>query len=198
MNRLFSQFVRPHGRIGQFVGVFMSKENKEINKWTIEFLDVQDHDHILEIGFGSGKAMKYILKRRNAVMITGVDPSEVMVYQSLRKLNKHLINNQIQLIEGYSKDLPYLPQKVDKVLVVNNITFWEEPVETLRKIYIQMNAGGKVALTIGPHEKGATDETAELIGGQMAALLAYAGFSNIKFFIKPTKPNDTVCALGRR
>ncbi|GAA0597359.1 hypothetical protein GCM10009001_11920 [Virgibacillus siamensis] len=42
----------------------MAKENKAINKWTIDFPTIQHGEHVLEIGFGSGKAMKYILEQR--------------------------------------------------------------------------------------------------------------------------------------
>ncbi len=196
MEQLFSQFAMPRGRLGQLVGWFMSKENREINKWTIDFLSIKNSDHILEIGFGSGKAMQYILEQKNSVRVTGIDPSEAMVLQALRKLNRRLIHSQVRLIEGYAEELPVLHQKVDKVLVINNITFWREPVNTLKNIHSQMNDGGKIALTIQPHEKGATDETSEIIGGQLSALLGQSGFTSIEIFIKPTKPNDTVCALG--
>ncbi|MBP1950676.1 class I SAM-dependent methyltransferase [Virgibacillus litoralis] len=196
MEKLFSQFAMPRGRLGQLAGWFMSKENRGINKWTIDFLSIKNNDHILEIGFGSGKAMKYILEQKNLVEITGIDPSEAMVYQALRKLNKRLINSEVRLIEGYAEELPVLSQKVDKVLVINNITFWRDPVNTLKNIRGQMNDGGKIAVTIQPHEKGATDETSELIGGQLSVLLDQSGFTFIEIYIKPTKPNDTVCALG--
>ncbi|WP_164671022.1 class I SAM-dependent methyltransferase [Virgibacillus doumboii] len=198
MEKLFSQFKQPQGKIGMFAGWFMSKENKAINKWTIDFLDIQDDDHVLEIGFGSGKAMKYMLEQREQLFITGLDPSEVMVYQALRRLNKHLINGQVCLMEAQADELPKLSQKIDKVLVINNITFWRNPVNMLMEIRKQMRYNGKIALTIQPHEKGATDETSELIGGQLTALLAHAGFTTIEFFIKPTTPNNTVCALGTK
>ncbi|MFC4559921.1 class I SAM-dependent methyltransferase [Virgibacillus kekensis] len=195
---MYSQFARPQGLPGWIAGWYMSRENREINKWTIDFLNVQDGEHVLEIGFGSGKALKYILQQADEVRLTGVDVSEVMVYQTLRRLNKHLINSEILLMEGQADKLPLLSQKVDKVLVINNVTFWETPVKTLRNIYSQMTEGGKIALTIRPHEKGATDDTSELIGGQLSALLAQAGFTNIEFFLKPTKPTNTVCALGTK
>ncbi|WP_077324364.1 class I SAM-dependent methyltransferase [Virgibacillus siamensis] len=198
MGKLFTQFVQPKGFLGRIAGWYMSKENKQIIKWTLDFLDIQDGEHALEIGFGSGKAMKYLLERRKRLTITGIDPSEVMVFQSLRRLNKHLINSRVQLVEGYAHNLPALSQKIDKVLVINNVTFWENPVNTLERIRTQMNDGGKIALIIKPHEKGATDETSNLIGGQLSALLANAGYTDIEFFIKPTNPCDTVCALGMK
>lgn len=196
MKKLFAQFARPYGQLGKLAGWFMANENRKINKWTIDFLDIQTNDHILEIGFGPGKSLKYINNQANSINITGIDPSEAMVYQALRRLNKHLINGQICLREGYADEIPKLTRKVDKVLVINNITFWKNPVGTLEKIRQQMNEDGKIALTIKPHEKGATDETSELIGGQLSTLLDHAGFTNIEFFVKPTKPNNTVCVLG--
>ncbi|MTW85673.1 methyltransferase domain-containing protein [Virgibacillus dakarensis] len=198
MKKLFSQFAKPTGATGKIFGLLMAKENKQINRWTIDFLDIKDHDHIVEIGFGSGQAMEEILGSGKHLYITGIDPSEVMVYQALRRLNKHLINGQIQFFERYADDFPKLSRKIDNVLAINNVSFWHKPVVTLTKIYKQMNHGGRIALTLRPHEKGATDETTNLIGGQLKSMLVKAGFSEIAIFIKPTKPNDTVCAVGRK
>lgn len=198
MGKIYEQFAKPSGLPGRVAGWYMAKENREINKWTIDFLNVQDGEHILEVGFGSGKALKYILQQTNDVMLTGVDASEVMIHQALRRLNKRLINNEILLMEGPADDLPLLPKKVDKVLVINNVTFWKTPMQTLRNINGQMNKEGKIALTIRPHEKGATDDTSELIGGQLSALLVQAGFIDVEFFVKHTRPTDTVCALGTK
>ncbi|WP_174615720.1 class I SAM-dependent methyltransferase [Virgibacillus ihumii] len=198
MDNLFSQFAQPRGTAGRVAGWLMAKENRAINKWTIEFLHIQHGEHVLEIGFGSGKAMKYILEQKDDLILTGLDPSGVMVHQALRRLNKHLTNEQVRLVEGYAQDLPVFSKKLDKVLVINNVTFWENPVNTLGEIRSQMNKGGRIALTIKPHEKGATDETSNLIGGQLSALLANAGFGDVEFFIKLTNPCNTVCALGTK
>ena len=92
--------------------------------------------------------MKDALEQRNNLSIIGVDPSDVMVYQALRRLNKRLINGQIRLIEGIAESMPALPQKADKVIVINNVPFRESPVETLKHIRREMNDGVKIALMI--------------------------------------------------
>ncbi|MEN1968355.1 class I SAM-dependent methyltransferase [Lentibacillus sp. N15] len=198
MHLLFSQFAKPTGLTGAFVGWFMAKENEQIICWTLDFLDIQDHDHIVEIGFGPGQAMKeLLLGSKHHLSITGIDPSEVMVYQALRKLNKYMRHQyQVQLFEQGAEPFPKLSRKIDHVFAINNITFWKDPVSTLTKIKQQMNPGAKIALTLKPHEKGATDTTTELIGGQLKGLLTQTGFQEIAVFIHPTKPNDTVCAVG--
>lgn len=198
MQKLFSQFAKPTGVIGALVGSFMARENEQISRWTINFLGIEDHDHIVEIGFGSGYAMKeLLLGTKQQLSITGFDPSETMVYQALRKLNKHITDQQqVQLFEQNADLFPNLQCRIDHVFAINNVTFWKNPVSTLKDIKRQMNPGGKIALTLRPHEKGSNDTTTELIGGQLKGLLTQAGFQQITIVIKPTQPNDTVCVLG--
>ncbi|WP_188457009.1 class I SAM-dependent methyltransferase [Virgibacillus oceani] len=197
MKILFSQFSKPAGWIGKWFGWYMAKENKHINQWTINFLDIQEQDHIVEIGFGPGQAIMDMLKRHDTIYITGVDPSEAMVHQVLKKLNKRLTNGQIGIFQHNADEFPILHKKIDKVLAINNITFWKYPVKTLAKIRMQMNQNGKIAITLRPHERGATDQTTRLLGNQLKAILAKAGFREICIFIKKTNPNDTVCAVGQ-
>jgi hypothetical protein len=50
------QFRRPTGLLGRLAGWIMANRpsNIERNRWTVDLLNVQPSDHVLEIGFGPG------------------------------------------------------------------------------------------------------------------------------------------------
>ncbi|UOQ91770.1 class I SAM-dependent methyltransferase [Halobacillus shinanisalinarum] len=193
---LDQQFSKPRGWIGKGVGLFMAKENEELNRWTQSFLSIDEQESVLEIGFGPGTALAGIAKKHPTVNLYGIDASEAMLTMALKRLNKVRGLQQICLIHGEASMIQNVQKRFDKVYSINNITYWNNPVYTLRHIRSQMNTSGKIALTLCPHEDGATDSTTEVLGGQLKSILHGAGFSQIEIFIKPTKPNNTVCAVA--
>ncbi|RWZ52281.1 methyltransferase domain-containing protein [Halobacillus fulvus] len=194
---LYEQFSKPEGWIGKCVGWFMMKENHQINKWTLSFLDIKEGESILEIGFGSGEALQQVAKHKG-VTLFGIDPSEVMVEGAMKRLRRERGTGQICLIQGPAGLLEFFDHRVDKIYAINNVTYWENPVETLSCMKKYLKIGGRIALTIRPHEKGATDETSEVLGGQLRNLLEKAGFQEVEVFLRPSRPNSSVCVVGTR
>ncbi|MGP4062714.1 class I SAM-dependent methyltransferase [Halobacillus sp. H74] len=192
---LYEQFARPSGMVGKLAGLFMNKENERLNEWTLSFLSIERGDRVLEIGFGPGKALQKVVETEN-VFLYGTDPSEAMVETVLRKLHAKGKAKQVGVINGTARDLEAFSQPLDKVFSVNNLNLWEAPLETLVHLHSLLRKGGKIALTLCPHENGADDDTTVVIGGQLRALLVEAGFHEVQVHIKPTKPNDSVCAVG--
>ncbi|MGP4076080.1 class I SAM-dependent methyltransferase [Halobacillus sp. K22] len=192
---LYEQFAKPEGWLGKITGWFMVKENEKRNEWTLSFLDIQNKDRVLEVGFGPADALKKIADKEGTVLY-GIDPSESMVETALRRLKNEKRPDQVCLMHGQAQVLEDFQQPLDKIYSINNISFWDTPVKTLSHLRSLLRPGGRIALTLSPHGRGTSDETTEVMGGQLRALLEEAGFNNIEVFIKPTFPNDTVCALG--
>ena len=50
---IISQFSNPHGLLGRLAGTIMAHRpsNQERNRWTVDLLEIQPDDHVLEIGF---------------------------------------------------------------------------------------------------------------------------------------------------
>ncbi|RDY72369.1 class I SAM-dependent methyltransferase [Halobacillus sp. SY10] len=194
---IYNQFAKPEGLAGKFAGMFMERENRELNDWTLSFLDIEKDDRVLEVGFGSGSALKKIAALEPEALY-GIDPSEAMVEMVLKKLNDQACSQQIGIFHGDACQLLHFHKPLDKIYAVNNITFWDRPVEILRHLRTLLSEKGKIALTIVPHEKEATDDTTEVLGGQMQNLLVKAGFRNVWIHYKSEKPNDAVCVTGMK
>jgi SAM-dependent methyltransferase len=56
--------------------------NRNRNQWAVALLEVQPQDHILEIGFGPGLAIRELARRATDGFVLGIDYSAVMVRQA--------------------------------------------------------------------------------------------------------------------
>ncbi|WP_394220071.1 class I SAM-dependent methyltransferase [Halobacillus trueperi] len=194
---IYNQFAKPEGITGKFAGMFMERENRKLNDWTLSFLDIGKGDTVLEVGFGSGAALKKSATFEPEALY-GIDPSEAMVEMVLKKLNDQAYSKQIGIIHGEASHLLHFHKSLDKIYAVNTITFWDRPFEILCHLRTLLSEKGKIALTIVPHEEGATDDTTEVLGGQMKNLLVKAGYKNVCIHYKSEKPNDAVCVTGMK
>src|SRR5215471_14631554 len=82
-NILLGMFGRPRGLLGRLGGMIMASTNRHYAEWAIESLDVQPHEHLLEIGFGPGVAVQLLSGK--AQYVAGVDASREMLQQATRR-----------------------------------------------------------------------------------------------------------------
>ncbi|MBX0314843.1 class I SAM-dependent methyltransferase [Planococcus glaciei] len=74
-----SQYRLPKGLIGAYIGEKMVAQHKPETLWTIELLGIQPGEKVLELGCGSGYAIKLILETNKEIEVVGVDLSPVMI-----------------------------------------------------------------------------------------------------------------------
>ena len=64
-NILLRMFGRPRGLPGRLGGIIMARTNYRHAAWVTDQLDVQQHDTVLEVGFGPGVAVDLDFGQRN-------------------------------------------------------------------------------------------------------------------------------------
>jgi SAM-dependent methyltransferase len=101
----------------------------------------------------------------------------------------------VDLQLGSVEDLPAFDEPFDKILAVNAMMFWREPVARLEELRRLLRSGGLIAVAHQPRGPGASDETSAAWGQEMEAALAQAGFSEVRLETMALKP-AVVCALG--
>lgn len=136
------QFMLPRGRAGALVGRLMAIKNAAMNRFAVETLDIQLGDHVLEIGFAHGRAVRRAAQIASKGVVAGIDLSATMVDQA-RNLNGEGVRaGRVELIQGSVSDLPYDEGRFDKVFAVNNFQFWPRPLEDLAGVRRVMGPGG--------------------------------------------------------
>lgn len=193
-----AQFHRPHGFGGRVAGWIMAHRgsNRKRNVWAAGLLDVQPEDRVLEIGFGPGIAIDAMARRATRGLVVGVDHSEVMVRQAAR-LNAAAVRvGRVDLRLGNAEDLPVFDAPFDKILAVNSLMFWDDPVARMKELRDLLSPNGRVAIAFQPRGPGSSDETAARAGREIAGHMTAVGLTSVRVEALPLKPTAVVCVLG--
>lgn len=174
----------------------MSTRNGARNRWVVSLLDIQPADVVLEIGFGTGLAIRYMARKVTTGRIVGIDHSDLMVDTATRRNARAVVAGRVIPQTGSADDLPRFEQPFDKVLSVNSYAFWRTPADTLARLRSAMRPGGLLAIAHQPRHAGATDASALIAGQHIVEQLRVAGFNNARLEMNTIKPVMVACALA--
>jgi len=161
----------------------------------VSLLDAQPDDRVLEIGFGPGLAIRELSRLAVEGYVCGIDHSELMLRRAKRLNAEGVRRGVVDLRLVSVDDLPAFEEPFDKILTVNAMMFWREPVARLERLRRLLRSGGLIAVAHQPRGPRASDEDAATVGRQIEAALAQAGFSELRLETVALKP-AVVCALG--
>jgi ubiquinone/menaquinone biosynthesis C-methylase UbiE len=148
LKTFFSKQARnPSGRFGRWV---MSKifdhGNAAINDFMKEQVLLQENDHVLEIGFGTGKLIFEMAKQVNKGLIEGIDLSDTMVAIAEKKNNTYIAEGKVIIRQGNFEETAYNDNHFDKIFSANTIYFWPQPDNFIKTILRILKPGGKLIL----------------------------------------------------
>src|SRR5512146_1366803 len=191
-HRLAQQFRQPAGFLGRLAGLFF-RINREGIEWTIEQLEIQPADHVLEIGFGPGYGIQRVAGLASQGRVAGVDFSETMLQQATRRNAAAIAAGKVEVQLVDASTLPYPDNSFHKVFGTNVVYFWKEPAATLQEIRRVMKPGGRLALYVISKEDIAKFKVTQTgvyrlySGDELAGLLTQAGFHQARFVIRPER-----------
>jgi SAM-dependent methyltransferase len=110
LSKFNSQFAHPEGWVGSLVGTIMAVKNRKRNAWAIALMDLEPGDHVLEIGYGPGQAIKEVAKLVPNGTVFGIDASETMRTQASRRNAAGIRAGMIFL--RYGHEVPLHPAHV--------------------------------------------------------------------------------------
>ena len=200
---LAQQFRQPSGFFGRFAG-FLFRINLEGIAWTIDQLEIQPTDHVLEIGFGPGHGIQQAARLAVQGRVAGVDFSETMLQQALGRNAAAIATGNVELRLGDASKLPYPDNSFHKVFGTNVVYFWEDPVATLQEVQRVMKPGGRLALYVISKEDIANFKVTQTgvyhlyTGEDLVQLLTQAGFHQARFVAKSELHRTGICALAKK
>ncbi len=193
------QFGRPTGLLGRLAGLIMlaRPSNRERNLRTLELLEVEPVDRVLEIGFGPGFAVARAAELASRGKVVGVDHSELMLRTARRRNREAMAAGRVELHLGSAESLPPFAAPFDKVFAVNVFMFWRDPRVVLAGLRRIMRPGGVIALTFQPRRRGATGEDTRRGAERILLALGEAGFDGPRIEILHVRPVDAACVIAR-
>lgn len=142
---LAKNLANPEGEIGKEVAKMMNETNISMTKETIKALLLLDNETVLELGHGNAGHLSYLLDFAENINYTGLEISETMKTEAETINQKYLSQTKFQLYDG--KNIPFENESFDKIMTVNTIYFWENPVDFLNEIYRVLKEHGSFVLT---------------------------------------------------
>jgi ubiquinone/menaquinone biosynthesis C-methylase UbiE len=129
-----SQFGRPRGWRGWVAGQLMAIQNKERSLWVLSLLKLHPEDHVLEIGFGSGMDIRRVAGRVPKGFVAGIDPSEVMLRQAMRRNKEAIRAGRVELRQGTASLLPYPTDSFNAVFAINVAQHWDSTLDAAEEV----------------------------------------------------------------
>ncbi len=142
---LAQQLSNPEGETGKEVAKMMNETNISMTKESIKVLHLTDNESVLELGHGNAGHLSYLLDFADNIQYTGLEISETMKSEAENINSKYLSQANFQLYDG--NKIPFENEIFDKVITVNTIYFWENPVEFFNEIYRVLKKDGSFVLT---------------------------------------------------
>lgn len=187
-----SQYGRPSGLLGRWIGHRMARQHVPENLWTVSLLDAQSHDRILEIGFGPGLAVEKLSTHVTEGLIAGIDFSRTMVSAANTRNAQAVREGRVKLRYGDAIRLSYDNASFDKAYSIHSIYFWRRPAGSLKEIHRVLKPHGFLVMTILPKEKWnaadpekpiGTPDCTPYSGEELRTMLLKAGFTSTRIAI---------------
>jgi SAM-dependent methyltransferase len=209
-------FRRPQGWSGRLVGHAMARQHRTLTDWTIGLLDLHPGDRVLDVGCGSGMAVRLLAGAVPDGSVAGVDYSPEMVRQATRRNAAEVVAGRVQLRHGDAMNLPYPDASFDVVVAIETFYFWPDPVRGLREAHRVLRPGGQLAVTLEMSReaggrtyrqrlvgdrfarRSAEQGLAVLSGAQLTGLLRAAGFAQPRHVAEPDRSLGWLCALATK
>lgn len=138
-----SQLRKPSGEHAPEVGEKMNYVNEALFDLTLETMELQDREQILEIGFGTGSFMYRVFNEAEDLKVCGIDFSDEMVKMATEKNREAIDSGNLTISKGKSDKIPYADSVFDKVYCNMVIYFWDHPGKHLNEVYRVLKPGGR-------------------------------------------------------
>jgi ubiquinone/menaquinone biosynthesis C-methylase UbiE len=173
--------------------------NAALNDLMKELLTLQQDDHVLEIGFGTGKLLNEMARQTSRGLVEGIDLSSTMFDMAQNKNEKYIAQGRVKIVLGDFDQVEYRDNDFDKICSANTLYFWSDAEYTVRKIHRTLRPGGKLVLGFEDKaqlEKRPISEFNIYDKEEIEQLLTGVGFSDVE--IKSKKANSDIvhCAIA--
>ena len=152
------QYPCPHGIVGWLAGERMVRQHRPETAWTLDLLDIQPADTVLEVGCGAGQGIKLAAEKASDGRVLGIDLSEVMVRVATRRNARAVKAGRVALSQGNFTALPFEDQQFDKIVTIHTLYFWSEPSQVLSELYRVLKPSGRLVITLSTGKINARGE----------------------------------------
>ena len=109
---------------------------------TIDRLDLQSHERILDLGCGTGTLIERLLNLAPEIEIVGLDPSAQMLNVARQKLPK-----SVELQVGSADSIPFPDESFDRVISTSAFHYFRNPARSIQEMKRVLKPNGRLVIT---------------------------------------------------
>jgi len=141
------------------------------NRLAVDALEVPPDAAIVDVGCGTGAALRHVAGRVPAGTLVGVDPIPRMIEIARERAAEHPEGARLDFREGPAEKLPVDDDCADLVLAFDSIDHWQDRAAGLAEIRRVLRLGGRLVVVKDGGVPGGAKAKRELV-----EILAQAGF----------------------
>jgi SAM-dependent methyltransferase len=124
------------------------------NRMAVERAQLQPDDVVVDVGCGSGEAVREAAARLQGGRVTGVDPTPAMIRMARQLSASHDARDRIQFLEGSAEDLPLPDASTTVVMAINSLHHWQDAAAGLAEARRVLVPGGRLLIADEEPEEG--------------------------------------------
>jgi SAM-dependent methyltransferase len=124
------------------------------NYVTVEVAGLRSDDIVLDVGCGSGLAVREAAARLRRGRAIGVDPSWAMLRIAAELSASHAQRARMVLLEGVASHLPLKGDSVTVTWAINSLHHWSDPARGLSEVLRVLAPEGRFLVTEDEHDEG--------------------------------------------
>jgi SAM-dependent methyltransferase len=145
------QAAAPSGWFGRVLGFIWPREHGRLNAEVLDALDLRASHRVLEVGSGTGHALREAARRAAPGHVVGVDISELMADLARRLNHVTVTRGEVEVRAGDIETLELNGAMFDRIFSVNCIYFWRDVDAVVAKLAHALSPGGKLVLAFRPN-----------------------------------------------
>jgi ubiquinone/menaquinone biosynthesis C-methylase UbiE len=123
---------------------YVAKWGKDpTNRMTVEVAGLRPEDVVVDVGCGSGEAVRVAAEHVVRGRAIGVDPSPAMIRIATEQTRDHACADRIRFVEGSAEKLPLESGSASVVLAINSLHHWAQPDAGLEEVWRALVPGGR-------------------------------------------------------
>ncbi|ADC46748.1 SAM-dependent methyltransferase UbiE family [Methanobrevibacter ruminantium M1] len=203
---------KPKGELGEKLIENMNINHESLAQWSLNHLEIDKDDFILDIGCGGGVNVERFLKMTDN-KVFGLDYSELSVEKSIELNRESIDDGRCEIIQGSVSDMPFEEGIFNIATAFETVYFWPDFVNDLKEVHRILKKDGIffIANEALPNEYDKRQQRIiELLEmhiyskEELEDSLEKAGFSDVKCFIKEAKDSFTgddaywICVIAKK